>query len=229
MALDLTVPGDYVFAAGQYLFIHIRDRPDPGLDPELDPQLDSPLHTDAALPLSIASAPATLPKLELHYRSTPGDDLAASFDARLAKLAAATDATLSISDAQGDVLAPSAAEDLLVVAGGTGISQALSCATHRASTGGHTTVLWCADSLAEIYATDRFETLPSVDLVVRVDDRRTAENEGLAWLREQSDKFMDTHTILSGSPPFVYAATDVLASLGARRLYSDVYAYAPRE
>ena len=199
--MTLDVGERYSFQAGQYLCIHLGE--------------------EDLLPLSIASAPARLPELHLHYRSTPGDPLALRMDRLLD-----TTTRLAISPAQGEVIAPPEHAALFVVAGGTGIAQAFSCAAARPR--GQTTILWCADRETEIYELATLEEQPGVTVVTCVDDRRTPENEGLAWLAEHAGAFRDTHTILAGSPPFVYAVTDVLEPLGVRNLHSDVYAYAPR-
>ena len=77
--MTLDVGERYSFQAGQYLCIHLGE--------------------EDLLPLSIASAPARLPELHLHYRSTPGDPLALRMDRLLD-----TTTRLAISPAQGEVI-----------------------------------------------------------------------------------------------------------------------------
>ncbi len=93
--------GAFDFAAGQYL------------------EIQHP--SGARIPLSIASAPYQLPQLELHYRSTPGDALAPLLDDLLKARG-----ELDLRGPFGDVSVTAYAGPLLLVAGGTGISQALS-------------------------------------------------------------------------------------------------------
>ncbi len=142
--------------------------------------------------------------------------------------------TCLISAAQGEVTPGPADKPLLIVAGGTGIAQGFSCAEHRAGNTTEpatapTTVLWCADCEDEFYLQEAFAGW-GTQLVTIADDRRTAENEGLLWLRDHARIYRDATVIIAGAPPFVYAATDTFLAQGFTQnmLQSDVYAYAPR-
>ena len=204
--VELMLRAPYTFEAGQYLQIETA--------------------SGALIPMSIASPPDALPHLELHYRPIPGHPEAAALDAVF------TGAQLKVTAAAGDVRSGSPHEPLLIVAGGSGAALAFSCAAHRAAIGATalTTVLWCADHADEVYATEELSSLPSTSLCVRIDDRRTPANEGLAWLRQHAAEFRDAYVILAGGPGFVYAAGDLLLEQGLQQaqLHSDVYAYAPR-
>ncbi len=208
--VTLDVEPGYQFRAGQYLNVITPE----GFD----------------VPLSIASSPTRLPVLELHYRSTPDLSEAAALDNALAGT------SLRISAAEGDVRAGAPHQRVLIVAGGTGAAQAFSCAEYRHATraGGDATIVWCADDEDQLYETERLASY-GVTLHTIVDDRRTAENEGLAWLREHGGHFAasgddDAYVLLAGGPPFVYAALDVLLETGIRQAqcHADVFSYAPR-
>lgn len=211
--ITLEVDPAYHFRAGQYLNVVAAD--------------------GTFIPLSIASSPTRLPELELHYRSTPGLPEAAAMDALL------DGSVLKVTAAQGDVRAGAPHQPALMVTGGTGAAQAFSCAQYRAATGadGATTIVWCADSDDQLYATERLSALPNVTLHTLVDDRRTPANEGLVWLRENGGSFAasehakeDTYVLLAGGPAFVYAAFDALLNAGVTeaQCHADVFTYAPR-
>lgn len=203
--LRFTSEPSFNFAAGQYVIARHGD--------------------GTEIPLSIASAPGALPTFELHYRSTPGDPLARAFDELL------TQQSIEFSGPHGNVRCPEKGPLLLIV-GGTGSSTAFCLATHRADKNctEPTHILWCADSQEDLYDVEALNTLIHTSVDTVVDDRRGDDNRGLSWLRRHADPSATTDVVLSGSPGFVYAATDVLLALGFSQdnLQSDVYDYAPR-
>ncbi len=201
--LELRVPADYTFAAGQYLTVH------------------HPSGTD--IPLSIASPPAQLPALMLRFQPTPGDPAS---DALVALL---SEPVLSISAAQGAVCNFPRETPMLILAGGSGVAQAFSLAGDRGA-GAPTTVLWCVDEAEQAGDVGELETLPATRVILKVDPRRNEENTGSQWLAANAQHFGDAQLVLAGSPPFVHAMTDLLLDQGLEegRLASDVYAYAPR-
>ncbi len=210
--ITLAVDPGYDFRAGQYLSVVTPE----GYD----------------VPLSIASSPTRLPALELHYRSTPDLPEAAALDKAL------EGEQLRISQAQGDVRAGAPHQRVLIVAGGTGAAQAFSCAEYRHAVraDGNTTIVWCADDADQLYETERLAGFAGVTLHTIVDDRRTAANEGLSWLRENGPAFAPNgadegaYVLLAGGPPFVYAALDALLAAGIdqAQCHADVFSYAPR-
>lgn len=211
----LRMPAAFTFRAGQYLEV---------------------LHPDGPIPLSIASGPARLPALHLHYRSTPGVADATRMDELLAA-AVEPGATLDVRGPGGDVSLPDTlAAPALIVAGGTGIAQALSLidAFTGQDPGGRVTVLWCADRDEDFYLGAELDALKFDWLqVVRIaDPARGPDNRGLVWLREQAATLLtaDSPVVLAGGPPFVHAACDVLIDAGVdlARMQSDVFSYAPR-
>ncbi len=140
---------------------------------------------------------------------------------------------LRITAASGVVRAGPLSEPLLVIAAGTAAAQAFSCFAFRqqeAATGSNT-LLWCADCADDIYCVDTLTSYANTTVVTKVDKCRTPQNKGLQWLRENTSKHLDAYIILAGSPIFVYAITDLLASLGIKnkQLHADVYGYAPRK
>jgi CDP-4-dehydro-6-deoxyglucose reductase len=208
--IRLHTGADFKFAAGQYLEIIHPDR--------------------ARIPLSIASPPEQLPLLELHYRSTPGLPEAVLLDELLG-----TASSLEIEGPHGDVrLQPEDDRSLMLVAGGTGIAQAL-CLL-RAQLLRHPVarvhLLACADSDDDFYYRDLLPVSPRLTTTFVADPARSTGNRALAWIRDNRERFFDPGVgiVLSGGPPFVYAVTDELESMGyqANKLASDVYAYAPR-
>jgi CDP-4-dehydro-6-deoxyglucose reductase len=212
--LVLEAPPAFHFAAGQYLEV---------------------LHPEGAIPLSIASGPRRLPELHLHYRSTPGVREAAWMDELLE-----SGKPLRIRGPFGNVTAPEDPDaPLLLIAGGTGISQVCSILDELAITTARApvTMLWCVDDAAELYCRAELEALDRTWLHAEwvVDPRRDADNAGLRRIAAIAVA-PATHgrrsdwILLGGSPGFVYAALDVLEDSGIDpgHVYSDVFAYAPR-
>lgn len=206
----LEMPPSFSFRAGQYLSV---------------------LHAAGAIPLSIASAPWRLPELHLLYRSTPGIPEAEHMDRLLAG-----GAELTVSAAAGDVgLAKPLTGPVLLVAGGTGIAQALGLLDDLAAAppAAPITLLWCANDHREFDLPTGFTGLTAPRLAVEriADPERSARNRGLARLAESArTTAFSGGIVLAGSPSFVYAATDVLTDAGAdpALLQSDVFSYAPR-
>lgn len=209
--LTLRMPDDFTFRPGQYLEV---------------------VHPDGPIPLSIASSPRRLPELHLHYQSTPGVAEATRMDELLAR----TD-TLTIQGPGGTVSLPEPlAAPVLLVAGGTGIAQAMSFIDHFAGAAPAVpvTVLWCAEQQDDFYLRAELEALqlPWLHMVLIADPERSADNRAMAWLREHSREHIDANSavIVAGAPGFVYNACDALAAAGVEpsQLRSDVFSYAPR-
>ncbi len=203
--ITLKLPSNYSFKAGQYLHV---------------------ITPNGNVPLSIASSPHRLPIAELHYRSTPGLPEAMALDKVLQT------PQLQVSEPAGEVQADTVTGPLLVVAGGTGAAQAFALAEYRSTQPdpGACTILWCADSPQDVYEVNRLSAYANSQLVVKVDNQRTPQNEGMVWLKQNAATFGTAAVILCGSPSFVYAATDVLldAGLSEHQCQADVYSYAPR-
>lgn len=199
----------FEFAAGQYIYLHAGQR---------------------RLPLSIASAPARLPELELHYRSTPGDADAAALDALLPR---ARDLTFDGPHGNVVVTDPTR-EPLTLIAGGTGVSQAASIIEQLAGTGKQRLPVQLWWSLAAPAANYRLSVIeracnePWFALETLYDEPAAEANGALARIR--SGCINPGQYILCGAPGFVYSCAGGLLERGVRRgaLRSDAFDYAPR-
>lgn len=209
--LTLRMPDNFTFRPGQYLEV---------------------LHPDGPVPLSIASAPRRLPELHLHYQPTPGAAEAARMDELLARAD-----TLTVRGPGGTVGLPEPLPaPVLLVAGGTGMAQAMSFIDRfaGAAPGMPVTVLWCAEQEADFYLRGELQALhaPWLHTVFIDDPERSADNRAMAWLRHHSREHIraDSPVILAGAPGFVYNACDALAAAGVdpAHMQSDVFSYAPR-
>ena len=213
LRLTLSMPARFTFACGQYLCVYVPDTN------RSDNQIE--------IPLSIASAPGALPRLELLYRSTQGDPMAAAMDAYLTSASR----EWSISEPRGRVRCPPPSTSLLVVAAGSGISLGFSSAQHRAQVGGtsDTRIIWCIGNAREDFGSNTLKAM-GAQVDVFTDPTMDVNNAGLRWLAEFNDIARYQNVILSGSPGFVWNATDVLLTRGLQldQLQADVYEYAPR-
>ena len=207
--LRLRDADDWQFWAGQYLEI---------------------IHPNGtSIPLSIASSPARLPMLAVHYRSTPGAVDARAFDQLLKD-----SATLTIRGPSGDVFVRADQQQpLLLISGGTGAAQALSIITDTMLQGSAhpVTLVACADEQRDFYFQASLDALKAdwLETICIADPNRTAANTGLRWLVEHAPVYQNRRAIICGSPQFVYAVEDALAATDVSlQLESDVFAYAPR-
>ena len=210
--IHLEMPAEYTFLAGQYLCV---------------------LHVDGTqVPLSIASPPSSLPQLELHYKSIPGDPAALAMD-ELLQASSSEGAVWQVSPAQGSVRIPDTREPLLVVAAGSGASLAFCAAAMRNSLSTH--VLWTVEHSEDAYALERLQSQAGTEVSLVVDATLGEDNAGMRWLAEHAHPARFAQVIISGSPAFTWQATDVLEGCGysidkdaPHKLQSDVYDYAPR-
>ena len=99
------------------------------------------------------------------------------------------------------------------------------------------TVLWCADTEADLYCRTELAMMAGdgVRIECVADPRRDAANAGLRRATELARAAAASTgarcwILLGGSPGFVHAAADALADAGIdpHLLHSDVFAYAPR-
>ena len=177
-----------------------------------------------------------LPSLLLHFRATPSL-VEAERMGELLELRP----SLHISQALGGIqLLQEDTSPLLLISGGTGISQALCLVTAQIQRhpGVDVHLLACADHVDDFYFQDLLPVSGFFRSTLIADSTRSEANRALIWLRDnarsvvtsQPDATDCTRIILSGGPAFVYAATDTLIAngLSAAMLESDVYAYAPR-
>jgi CDP-4-dehydro-6-deoxyglucose reductase len=211
----LEMPRHFAFRAGQYLEV---------------------VHREGTIPLSIASGPRRLPELHLHYRSTPGVREAAWMDELLEH-----GGPLTVRGPAGDVMLPETDDlPLLLVAGGTGISQVCALIDQLViePVRAPVTTLWCVDAAEDLYCRAELDAIrrPWLELECIVDARRGPDNAGIRRLAGIGRRLAAGPAtaapwiLLAGSPGFVYAASDALTGAGvdAARLHADAFAWAPR-
>ena len=206
LLLDAT---GFEFSAGQYIYLHAGQQ---------------------RLPLSVASAPARLPELELHYRSTPGDPDAAALDALLLHAH-----ELTLDGPHGDVvITEPTGEPLTLIAGGTGISQAASIIEQLADCEAQQLAVqlwWSLAAPTANYAVSAIERVSSESwfaLETLYDDPAAGNNAAVSRIR--TGPIERGQYILCGAPGFVYSCADELLDRGIMRsaLRSDAFDYAPR-
>jgi NAD(P)H-flavin reductase len=206
LLLDAT---GFEFSAGQYIYLHAGQQ---------------------RVPLSVASAPARLPELELHYRSTPGDPDAAALDALLLHAH-----ELTLDGPHGDVvITDPTGEPLTLIAGGTGISQAASIIEQLAECEAQQLAVqlwWSLATPAASYAVSAIERVSSeswFELETLYDDPIADSNAAVSRIR--NGPIEPGQYLLCGAPGFVYSCAQELLDRGINRsaLRSDVFDYAPR-
>lgn len=198
-------------------------------------------HPDGArIPFSLASAPRDLPTLHLHYQPTPGDD-ARRVDELLA---AGGELELTLPCGRCGITGP-IERPLLLVAGGTGISQVRAVLHELLETSAAPVRLYWGvareddlylaaelDALAQRHAC--FEWLAAVEASAptahaggrgRVGDL-LAEHVAAGRLRLE-----DWDLLLAGGPPMVWGTVERLRGVGLTEAQtrSDVFEYAPRD
>ncbi len=205
--------------------------------------LELRLDDETWVPFSIANAHAGDGIIELHIQHWPERENSA----RLRELMQVAE-RLTLRLPGGDcVLDPDSTRPLLLVAAGTGFAQmkAIVEAALRANPERDIDLWWAARERRDLYlerlprewaaghANVRFHAVTEVAPEEAVTGTRVIGHRGrvdqalAATLEDVSGH--DVH--VSGSPGMVYACVDVLASLGleASRVFSDVFAYAPRD
>lgn len=192
----------------------------------------------ARIAFSIASPPQALPDLVLHYRPTPGSDDAQRID-RLLK----TSKTLSLELPHGDCgVSLPLTRPLILIAGGTGVSQARSIALALAEDATAPIHLyWGGGTAAALYAREEFDDLatraehfnwtgaveaPTHGL--RTGTAAQVVTEDVAAGRLDLDQ---SDVLLCGGPPMVWGTVSALRAIGLAeaRTRSDVFSYAPRD
>ncbi|MGA1369980.1 MAG: FAD-dependent oxidoreductase [Pseudomonadales bacterium] len=205
----LEAPPGFSFRAGQYTQVE---------------------HLEGLIPLSIASGPRRLPTVTLHYRSLPGVPAARWMD----ELLAAGEPLLLHAPA-GDVQMPDdSRQPIVMIVGGTGITQALAVLDELADVSERAPVdlLWCADSADDFYCRHALDALAASWLRVRytVDPRRTPDNSAFEQARNllSSSRTAAPWILLGGSPSFVYAMDEALATVTRTPRHADAFSWAPR-
>lgn len=195
------------------------------------------------VPFSIANAHAGDGTLELHIQHWPERGNSARLREMIVE---AQHLTLRLPS--GDcVLDPTSERPLLLVAAGTGFAQmkAIVEASLHALPERPIDLWWAARERRDFYLEHLprqwAEQYPSVHfhIVTEVAPETPVAGERVQGHRGRIDQALAVglddasgHDVyLSGSPGMVYACVDVLASLGLEptRVFSDVFAYAPRQ
>ncbi|MDI5986329.1 NAD(P)H-flavin reductase [Halomonas sp. M4R5S39] len=195
------------------------------------------------VPFSIANAHGGDGVIELHIQHWPERENSA----RLRELVQVAE-RLTLRLPGGDcVLDPESTRPLLLVAAGTGFAQmkAIVEAALHADPERRIDLWWAAREhrdfylewlpreWAETHAGVRFHVVTEKAPEEPVAGERVLAHLGRIdqALAESLDDIAGQDVYLSGSPGMVYACVDVLASLGLERsrVFSDVFAYAPRE
>jgi NAD(P)H-flavin reductase len=201
--------------------------------------LQHPDGTD--IPFSLASPPRDLPALELHYQATAGSEDARRVDEILG---AGGEVTVSLPHGRCGIEGP-LARPLLIIAGGTGVTQARSILLeHLPDTGARIHLYWGvarADDLylaAELDALTRqwsgFRWFAAVEAGAPDDgagERGRAADLVAADIRACRLELEAWDVLLAGGPPMVWGTVEALRSAGLTeaRTRADVFEYAPRD
>ncbi|SEL35431.1 NAD(P)H-flavin reductase [Halomonas daqiaonensis] len=204
--------------------------------------LELKLEEDLWVPFSVANAYSGDGVIELHIQHWPERENSA----RLRELMQVAE-RLTLRLPGGDcLLDPDSSRPLLLIAAGTGFAQMkaiVEAALHDDPTR-EIELWWAARERRDLY----LERLPRAwaeehanvrfHAVTEVAPEQAVAGEQVIAHRGRIDQALATtledvsgHDVyISGSPGMVYACVDVLASLGlvASRVFSDVFAYAPR-
>lgn len=203
------------FAPGQYLEVHVGE---------------------SWLPFSIASAPAGDGMLELHVQYAPESK---SSRALFGLLAVGREIEVRLPGGEA-VLELDDPRPLLLIAAGTGFAQMKAIIeaslAHRPDRPVH--LWWAAREREELYletmARDWQAQFPHFSFTPVIE----RHEEGFDGVVERIDQALhqrlesadEASIFISGSPGMVYAVVDTLERIdpAARRLFSDVFSYAPR-
>lgn len=192
---------NYIFSCGQYLdLIHSSGK---------------------KIPLSIASTPRALPNLRLVFKpesNNPDSQL-------LEKLI--QEKVVKGSSAKGKVRYPENKNNLLLIAKGTGISQALGILEHSKETQAkkNITLLWVNQKTEEATVKDCFDvSSPNVDF------HGLDEKELSAWIGQNTLWIKNANCIATGDPEFVYLTKNEIDRnhISLSSFQSDVLEYVPQ-
>ena len=227
--LRFLLPEHYRFTAGQYLLLY-------------------PARDADGIPFSIASAPADLPELELHYGETPGSPDTDSMTALLTAWERGDAPDVALSEPAGTIRCETPhTRRLLLIVAGTGLAQAYGIIRHLSGTHQQQPVtlfhhastdegLYLDPELKELdQVLPWFHYAPRIGLLSRDSNPLTNAE---AWLQHERHKpgpagiqhITDADVILCGGPDFVYTISDALSDLALhpRSLQADAFSYAPR-
>lgn len=193
--------------------------------------------TDSFIPFSIASAPAELPYLTLHYLAQAGADDAARMDALLEN-ESSVDVLLPCGDC--GFVSP-LRRPLLMLAGGSGIAGIRSLLYSLLPSPVSMKLYWGAAAAEDLYLREELDALASrhrefswtpISESAADDCRQGRVGEVVA--EDVAAGVLDLEeweVLVAGGPPMVWGTVAALKSCGltAAQTRSDVFAYAPRE
>jgi len=226
-------------AGGHVRRLRLRPQSPP---PRFDPGQYLLIQTPAGgIPFSIASAPRELPVLEVHFQPGPGSDEARSVEACIERAIHGEPIALTLPLGSCGLPVPPSAP-LLIVAAGTGVTQARSILREHLHAAEQPAYLyWGVRSAAELYLREELEGLATAhDLRYRIAVEADPPGDAFpgnvvdavaADLARGEPPLERCEVLLCGSPDMVYAAVARLrpCGLGRARTRSDVFDYAPRE
>lgn len=123
------------------------------------------------------------------------------------------------------------ADDLLLIAGGSGVGQCRSIIDLLRCRGQRHPVrlVWSVAQAAQLYCDAELRAFATWLGYTAVVDRPKSENAAVTWLRDATLP-QSGRVVVSGGPGFVYSVADALKALGtgSASIESDVFSYAPR-
>ncbi len=206
------------FTAGQYVSVRAPD--------------------GSTIPFTVASAPARLPQLELHYYPLAGSAAAAAMDTLLG-----TQQRLSLDGVGGDVAVGYPLQrPLTFIVAGTGAAQAQAIIEQlavestrddrKAERAQSVALFWHVNTPDAMYCHERFEMFAqhpwcSYEPVI---NEVSTDDAASNWLGRRAVQITGADVILCGSPDFVYRMADAIVQLdlAPASVRADAFSYAPR-
>lgn len=198
-------------------------------------------HPDgAAIPFSLASAPSALPELVLHYRATAGSE-----DARRVDEILGAGGRVVVEGPCGRCGIDAIDAPLLILAGGTGISQARSILLEFLPHGSAPVRLyWGFAGMDDAYLREELDAL--AERVPEFEWTAAVEHEAPVGANLRPGRLADVvaediaagrldigafDVLVAGGPPMVWGTVEALRGVGLTeaRTRADVFEYAPRD
>jgi CDP-4-dehydro-6-deoxyglucose reductase len=199
------------------------------------------VHPDGTgVPFSLASPPRDLPELVLHYRATAGSD-----DARRVDEILGAGGTVTVEAPLGRCGIEAIDAPLLILAGGTGVSQARSILLeHLPTASAPVRLYWGVPALEDLYLVDELDELARTarDFAWTGAVEQGAPPDGTLRSGRLADVVIADRdrgdldpaafdVLICGGPPMVWGTVEALRTQGLTeaRTRADVFEYAPRD